>query len=308
MSITTTTPSSPPPTTTPCGRATTTRKVLSVDQQDNRQGMHFPWKLHELLEETAKGHSAIVSWLPGDKAFKVHKREDFCDELMSAFFNSSKYKTFQRSLNLWGFKSVSRGPDKGAYYHQFFVRGNADLCKNMIRVKIKGGGIAGVPPSGEPKTAASVPQESSFATKLSPLSAAAATPSSKFSTKQIAPSMPAIISDFILSKASSHGTSSNKTALGNPGATLMPQRRLLAPTITSSPHSLAAMYNSNAFSFVSGANTIWSPSPSFGMQYKSNLVLSPPLKRLLLAINTVAAALDVIRQEEDAILRQAHAV
>jgi hypothetical protein len=89
--------------------------VLSVDQQDNRQGMHFPWKLHELLQETGKGHSAVVSWLPGGKAFKVHNKEDFCDELMPAFFNSSKYKTFQRSLNLWGFKSVSRGPDKGTY-------------------------------------------------------------------------------------------------------------------------------------------------------------------------------------------------
>jgi hypothetical protein len=205
---------------------------------------------------------------------------------------------------------VSRGPDKGAYYHQFFVRGNADLCKNMIRVKIKGGGsTAGVPPSGELKTAASVPQESSLATKLSHLSVAAM-PSSKFFTKQIAASsMPAILSDFILYKVSSHGSSTNKTALGNPVAALMPQRRLLAPIMTSNPLSLAAMYNSNAFSFMPGANTTGFPSPSFGMQYSSNLGLNPcSLNRLLLAMNMAAAALDVIRQEEDAILRRAHAV
>jgi hypothetical protein len=42
------------------------------------------------------------------------------------------------------------------------------------------------------------------------------------------------------------------------------------------------------------------------MQHNSNLGLTPSRNRLLSAINAAAAALDVIRQEEDAILRQAH--
>jgi hypothetical protein len=266
--------------------------------------MQFPWKLHELLEETDKGHSSVVSWLPGGKAFKVHKKEDFCNEVMPAFFNSSKYKTFQRSLNLWGFESVVRGPDKGACYHQFFVRGNADLCKNMMRVKIKGGGTAGLPPSSEqPKTATSVLQESSLATKLSQLSAAAAL-SSKFSTKPVAPSMPAI-SDFIRSKVSSNGSSMTET-LDNQVTALM-QRRLAAPM--TNPLSLAGMYNSNALSFMSGqpnTNTGYPSSPYGMQQHNSSLSMIPSRNRLLSAINTAAAALDVIRQEEDAILRQAH--
>jgi hypothetical protein len=295
---TVTRPPAPPPTTPPCSSATANSKILTVDQQDNRQGMHFPWKLHELLEETGKGHSTVVSWLPGGKAFKVHKKEYFCDQLMPAFFNSSKYKTFQRSLNLWGFKSVSRGPDKGACYHQFFVRGNVDLCKNMIRIKIKGCGTAGVPPCGEPETAArSVPQESSLATKLS----AAAAPSSKFSTKPLTLSMPSN-SDFIPGKLNSHGSSTNE-ALGNPLAALMPQRRLAA-LMTSNPLLLAEMYNSNALSFVSGAHAGY---PSyFGMQYNSSLGMIPSRNRLFSAINTATAALDIIRQEEEAILRQAN--
>jgi hypothetical protein len=265
--------------------------------------MQFPWKLHELLEETDKGHSSVVSWLPGGKAFKVHKKGDFCNELMPAFFNSSKYKTFQRSLNLWGFKCVARGTDKGAcYYHQFFVRGNVDLCKNMMRVKIKGGGIAGVPPSSEPKTATGVPQKASLATRLSQLSAAAAT-SSKFSTKPVAPSIPAI-SDFIRGKVLSSHAGIITGTLGNQVAALIPQRRLAAP-MTSNPLSLAGMYNSDALSFMSGANTGY-PAPSFGMQHSSNLGLIPSRNRLFLAIHTAAAALDFVRQEEDAILRQAH--
>jgi hypothetical protein len=298
MANTTTTPTATRGGTNPIPNP---KKVL-VHQRDIHQGMHFPWKLHELLEETNKGHSSVVSWLPGGKAFKVHKKEDFCNELMPAFFSSSKYKTFQRSLNLWGFKSVSRGPDKGACYHQFFVRGKADLCKNMIRVKIKGRGIAGVPPSGEPETATNVPQESSLATKVSQLPAAAA-PSSQFFTKPVSPSMPAI-SDFIPSKLNSHGSSTNET-LGNPVAALVPQRRLAAPM--TNPLSLAGMYNSNTLSFMFGANTGY-PSSSFGMQYNSSLGMIPSRNRLLsAAINTAtAAALDAIHQEEDAILRQAH--
>jgi hypothetical protein len=261
--------------------------------------MQFPWKLHELLEETDKGHSAVVSWLPGGKAFKVHKKEDFCNEVMPAFFNSSKYKTFQRSLNLWGFESVVRGPDKGACYHQFFVRGNADLCKNMMRVKIKGGGTAGLLPPSDPKMATSVLQESSLATQLSQLSAAASL-SSKFSAKPVAQSMPAI-SDFIRSKGSNNGSSMTET-LDNQVTALM-QRRLAAPM--TNPLSLAGMYNSNAMNFMSGANTGY-PSSSYGMHHNTSLGMIPSRNRLLSAINTAAAALDVIRQEEDAILRQAH--
>jgi hypothetical protein len=294
----------PPPTTAP-GSTPTPPKVL-VHQRDIRRGMQFPWKLHELLEETGKGHSSVVSWLPGGKAFKVHKKEDFCDEHMPAFFNSSKYKTFQRSLNLWGFKSVARGPDKGACYHQFFVRGNADLCKNMIRVKIKGGGTAAVPPSSAPKTATSAPLESSLAAKLSQLLAAAA-PSSKFSAKPAAPSMPAI-SDSTKRKVSSHGSSITET-MGNQVAALMLQRRLAAATpimMTNPLLSSAGMYNSNALRFMSGANTGY-PSPSFGMQHNISLGLTPSRNRLLSAINMARAALllNDIRQE-DATLCKAH--
>jgi hypothetical protein len=286
-------------TTTAPGSTAATPKVLAVHQRDNRRGMHFPWKLHELLEETGKGHSSVISWLPGGKAFKVHKKEDFCNELMPAFFNSSKYKTFQRSLNLWGFRSVFGGRDNGACYHRFFVRGNADLCKNMIHVKIKGAGTAWVPPSSEPKTATRVvPQESSFATKLSQLSAAA-TPSSKFSTKPVAPSISAT-SDFIRSKvASSHGSSITES-LGNQVAALVQQCRLAAPM--TNPLSFAEMYNSSALGFMSGANNVYSSS-SFGILHNSSLGVVPSRNCSLSAIATAAAAWEIIRLE-DAMKRQ----
>lgn len=96
------------------------------------QLLQFPWKLHEMLHLAEKnGKTDIISWLPGGNGFKVHNKEKFCAEIMPGYFASQKYKTFQRSLNLWGFESVAKGPDRGACYHQYFVKGHPELCHNM---------------------------------------------------------------------------------------------------------------------------------------------------------------------------------
>jgi len=103
------------------------------------QLLQFPWKLHEMLHLAEKNSkTCIISWLPGGNGFKVHNKEKFCAEIMPGYFASQKYKTFQRSLNLWGFESVAKGPDRGACYHQYFVKGHPELCHSMTRVKIKG--------------------------------------------------------------------------------------------------------------------------------------------------------------------------
>lgn len=108
-------------------------------QVRNLHSLQFPWKLHRLLEECERnGDSDVISWLPGFKAFKVHKRKEFSRRIMPTYFSSAKYKTFQRSLNLWGFESVPKGLEKGACYHKFFIRGHPNLCENMRRIKIKG--------------------------------------------------------------------------------------------------------------------------------------------------------------------------
>jgi hypothetical protein len=64
----------------------------------------FPWKLHDMLDHVNKeGQDSIVSWLPGGRAFKVHMPDLFVERIMKRFFNQTKYKSFQRQVNLWGF-------------------------------------------------------------------------------------------------------------------------------------------------------------------------------------------------------------
>ena len=84
---------------------------------------------------------------------------------MISFFSVHQYASFQRQLNLYGFSRLSHGKDKGAYYHMCFVRGQRNLCRNMVRQKIKGTKVRrSLSPEEEPnfylpqwKTVTSVP-------------------------------------------------------------------------------------------------------------------------------------------------------
>lgn len=99
----------------------------------------FPWKLHDMLEKVDDdGYSHIVSWQPHGRCFAVHKPKEFVETVMPIYFNQTKFASFQRQLNLYGFHRLTTGRDKGAYYHESFLRGKRTLCQNMTRIKIKG--------------------------------------------------------------------------------------------------------------------------------------------------------------------------
>jgi hypothetical protein len=118
------------------------RSQCEAPQQDAHslnQCIPFPWKLHEMLDVAEnEGLDCIVSWLPGANAFKVHNPDNFMSHLMPRYFKQTKYKSFQRQLNIWGFERILYGQDKGGYRHANFVRGKQSLCRHIIRQKIKG--------------------------------------------------------------------------------------------------------------------------------------------------------------------------
>lgn len=107
-----------------------------------RSCIPFPWKLHEMLDAAAEeGVESIVSWLPNNRSFKVFDTKLFTETIMKRYFKQTKYKSFQRQLNIWGFRRIHDGDGRGGYYHAHLVRGQAYLCRNMTRTKVKGTGM-----------------------------------------------------------------------------------------------------------------------------------------------------------------------
>jgi hypothetical protein len=112
-------------------------------KNEKQQAMPFPFALHNMLYfADVEGLVPIVSWLPHGRAFRVKNKELFVAKMMSTYFKQTKFKSFQRQLNLWGFTRITDGADAGAYYHKYFIRSEPALCKLMTRQKIKGAGAS----------------------------------------------------------------------------------------------------------------------------------------------------------------------
>jgi hypothetical protein len=116
----------------------TLSQIFTQDQQPV-----FPWKLHEMLEDAEEeGLSSIVSWLPDGKGFKVLDQAFFVTKILPRYSKQTKYKSFQRQLNIWGFERIVDvwSEHSGGYRHINFVRGQPSLCQKMKRKDIKGTG------------------------------------------------------------------------------------------------------------------------------------------------------------------------
>ena len=57
----------------------------------------------------------------------------------------NQFSSVQRQLNLYGFKCVNRGKDKGAFFHPQFKRGEWEAVKGISRTT--GAGVTGPPPT-----------------------------------------------------------------------------------------------------------------------------------------------------------------
>jgi hypothetical protein len=116
------------------------------------EATHFPSKLHRLLDDSEQNDIAqIISWQIHGRAFKIHKPKDFLEKVVPIHFQQTKLASFRRQLNLYGFLRISQGPDKGSYYNESFLRGKRILANRIIRRRVKGNRVKGVPnPEREP--------------------------------------------------------------------------------------------------------------------------------------------------------------
>ena len=118
----------------------------------------FPEKLYKLIMEASVDDSSvyfttshyetkeikvrdIIVWQEHGRAFIIRHPKMFAKHLLGRHFKTNKYRTFQRQLNLYGFKHLTNTRDKGSYYHEMFLRGYPHLCGNIERVQVNGNGF-----------------------------------------------------------------------------------------------------------------------------------------------------------------------
>ena len=101
----------------------------------------FPMKLYKMLEDAEKfNFSSAISWMDDGKAFVIIDKNRLENEIMPKYFSSGKWKSFQRSLNMWGFKCdrthrvILPGPGYRRH-HPLFMRGKMELCFKMRRIQ-----------------------------------------------------------------------------------------------------------------------------------------------------------------------------
>jgi len=69
--------------------------------------------------------------------------------ILEKYFRHQKYSSFQRQLNLYGFRKVSKGSDAGAYSHKYFVDGRSDLLSKVRRMPQSAAALGSAKASGK---------------------------------------------------------------------------------------------------------------------------------------------------------------
>mmetsp|Transcript_10375 Transcript_10375/g.14640 ORF Transcript_10375/g.14640 Transcript_10375/m.14640 type:complete len:470 (+) Transcript_10375:174-1583(+) len=92
----------------------------------------LPAKLNAMLSNPEFQH--IISWMPHGRSWKVHNPHAFVEEVIPKYFEYTNYNSFVRLVNAWGFRRITKGPDRNSYYHELFLRGMPHLHAKMHRL------------------------------------------------------------------------------------------------------------------------------------------------------------------------------
>ena len=88
----------------------------------------FIAQLHSMLEAEDR---EVVGWTDDERGFKIRDADRFRETVLPKYYRHTKLASFQRQLNLYGFKKLSHGPDMGAYFHPLFSRGSSDALREV---------------------------------------------------------------------------------------------------------------------------------------------------------------------------------
>ncbi|CAB9505345.1 shock factor protein [Seminavis robusta] len=163
------------------------------DSDDKAGNESFPHKLYRMLYEAEQdGHARIVSFLPSGRGFTIHKPKEFVSSIMPKYFTTRRIASFQRQLNLYGFRRISEGKEKGAYFHKDFVKGKRSRIQRIKR-----------------KSTASRPSVTAFAQRFAtaPLQFPVGAPSMYGANPLLASTAPSVNKDLLLARMAAAASS-----------------------------------------------------------------------------------------------------
>jgi len=92
---------------------------------------NFPAKMHAIL--TREDLSDVIAWMSHGRSWRILNPRDFEIRVLPAYFDHSKFSSFIRQANGWGFRRITQGRDRNSYYNERFLRAMPHLCKKMHR-------------------------------------------------------------------------------------------------------------------------------------------------------------------------------
>lgn len=78
----------------------------------------YIYSLFQFTSPNCADLAAVITWMPHGRAWKILNRDLFAQFALPRYFGHQNHASFVRIINAWGFRRISSGVDRDAYYHE----------------------------------------------------------------------------------------------------------------------------------------------------------------------------------------------